>query len=249
MHDPINTAMDRLADVINRTIDRGGKIIIPAFSIERTQELIYYLHLLNDRKRIPKIPIYVDSPMATNATSIFRVHQECYDQETRDAFLQHHKNPFGFNELHYITNVEESKALNKSSGSEIIISASGMCEAGRILHHLANNIENSNNTVIIVGFMARHTLGRRIKEQQEKVKIFGDEYKLNAEVVTLNTFSAHADYNEIVDRVAQLNHSNLKEIFLVHGEPDAQSNLKEILGSKGYKTTIVKYEEKYQLEV
>ncbi len=249
LHDPIDTAMDRLADVINRTVDRGGKIIIPAFSIERTQELIYYLHLLNDRKRIPKIPIYVDSPMATNATSIFRVHQECYDQETRDAFLQHHKNPFGFNELRYITNVEESKALNKSSGSEIIISASGMCEAGRILHHLANNIENSNNTVIIVGFMARHTLGRRIKEQQEKVKIFGDEYKLNAEVVTLNTFSAHADYNEIVDRVAQLNHSNLKEIFLVHGEPDAQSNLKEILVSKGYKTTIVKYEERYQLEV
>jgi len=249
LHDPINAAMDKLAEIINRTAARGGKIIIPAFAIERTQELIYFLHLLTDQNKIPKLPIYIDSPMATNATSIFRVHQECYDEETSEAFLQHHKNPFGFNELRYITNVEESKALNKNTGSEIIISASGMCEAGRILHHLKNNIEDPNNTIIIVGFMAQHTLGRRIKEQREEVKIFGDEYKLNAEVVTLNTFSAHADYNEILERVGELNTNALKEIFLVHGESDAQSNLKGLLEAKGHKTTIVKYKETYTLEV
>ena len=116
LHDPINSAMDKLADIVNRTIERKGKVIIPAFAVERTQELIYFLHLLNDKKRIPKVPIYVDSPMATNATSIFRVHQECYDKETREAFLKHHKNPFGFNELRYITNVEESKKLNNDDG-------------------------------------------------------------------------------------------------------------------------------------
>jgi metallo-beta-lactamase family protein len=249
LHDPIETAMDNLAAVVNRTIQRGGKIIIPAFAIERTQELIYFLHLLNDQGRIPKIPIYVDSPMATNATSIFRIHQECYDEPARQAFLDHHKNPFGFNELHYISNVEESKELNEHKDSEIIISSSGMCEAGRILHHLANNIGDPRNTVLIVGFMAEHTLGRRIKEQQEKVKIFGEEYQLKAEVVTLNTFSAHADYNGILEQVKRLNHKKLREVFLVHGEPDAQSHLKKLLEENGYKTTIVKYSEKYYMQI
>jgi metallo-beta-lactamase family protein len=187
--------------------------------------------------------------MATNATSIFRVHQECYDEETRQAFLKHHKNPFGFNELRYITNVEESKKLNNDDEPAIIIASSGMCEAGRILHHLKNNIQNPANTVMIVGFMAQHTLGRRIKEQHPEVKIFGDEYKLNAEVVTLNAFSAHADYNEILDAISGLNKERLKQIFLVHGEPDAQSHLKDLLVEKGYETSIVKYNETYKLDV
>ena len=204
--------------------------------------------LLNDQKRIPEVPIYIDSPMATNATSIFRVHQECYDEETREAFLQHHKNPFGFNELHYITNVEESKKLNRDDQPAIIIASSGMCEAGRILHHLKNNIQNPDNTVLIVGFMAQHTLGRRIKEQHDQVKIFGEEYNLKAEVVTLNAFSAHADYNEILEFVSGVNQKRLKHIFLVHGEPDAQANLRNLLAEKGYTTTIVKYNETYHLE-
>jgi metallo-beta-lactamase family protein len=248
LHDPIGSAMDKLADIVNRTIERGGKVIIPAFAVERTQELIYFLHLLNDQNRIPKVPIYIDSPMATNATSIFRVHQECYDEETREAFLEHHKNPFGFNELRYRTNVEESKKLNNDDEPSIIIASSGMCEAGRILHHLKNNIQNPDNTIIIVGFMAQHTLGRRIKEQQPEVKIFGDEYKLKAEVVTLNAFSAHADYNEILESIAGLDKNRLKQIFLVHGEPDAQSHLKGLLDEKGYATTIVKYNNTYQLD-
>ena len=249
LHDPVEKAMDNLANAVNRTVDRKGKIIIPAFAVERTQELIYYLHLLNDQKRIPKIPIYVDSPMATNATSIFRVHQECYDDETRQAFLDHHKNPFGFNELRYITNVEESKALNDLSEPAILIASSGMCEAGRILHHLANYIQDPVNTVLIVGFMAQNTLGRRIKEQRATVKIFGQEYRLRAEVVTLNTFSAHADYQEILEYISPLDKSRLKEIFLVHGEPDAQSHLQNLLTENGYTTTIVQYRERYQLNV
>jgi metallo-beta-lactamase family protein len=248
-HDPIETATEKLAEVVNRTTNRGGKIIIPAFAIERTQELIYFLHLLNDAGKIPKLPIYVDSPMATNATSIFQVHQECYDEETHRAFLDHHKNPFGFNELRYTTNVSESKELNALQDPAIIISSSGMCEAGRILHHLANNIENPHNTIVIVGFMAQDTLGRRIKEQTEQVKIFGDIYKLRAEVVTLNTFSAHADEQDIIDTVKQLDFKRLKEIFLVHGESDAQAALSETLRGLGYKTTIIRYKEKYTLQV
>jgi metallo-beta-lactamase family protein len=239
--------MEKLADVVNRTIERGGKVIIPAFAVERTQELIYFLHLLNDQNKIPKVPIYIDSPMATNATSIFRVHQECYDEETREAFLQHHKNPFGFSELHYITNVEESKKLNKRDEPAIIIASSGMCEAGRILHHLKNNIQNPDNTIVIVGFMAQHTLGRRIKEQQSQVKIFGEEYNLKSEVVTLNAFSAHADYNEILEFISAVKKDRLKNVYLVHGEADAQTNLKNLLEEKGYTTSIVKYNETYQL--
>ncbi len=249
LHEPIETAMEKLADVITRTINRGGKIIIPAFAIERTQELVYFLHLLSDQKKIPPVPVYVDSPMATNATSIFRVHQECYDEQTRQAFLVHHKNPFGFNELHYITGQEESKELNSKEEPAVIISSSGMCEAGRILHHLLHNIEDSRNTVLIVGYMAENTLGRRIVEKKPEVKIFGDYYKLNAEVVTLDTFSAHADYNDILEYVSRLDFHRLKEIFLVHGEKSAQDHLKSLMDEKGYKTTIMKAGEKYTLQV
>ncbi len=249
LHDPIEQVMEKLSDVVNRTVRRGGKIIIPAFAIERTQELIYYLHLLREKNRIPKIPVYVDSPMAVNATAIFKVHQECYDEETRRAFLENHQNPFGFDDLHYVTNVEESKRLNDMKEPAIIISSSGMCEAGRILHHLAHNIENPNNTIMIVGFMAQNTLGRKIKEEQPEVKILGDVYRLKAEVVTMNAFSAHADYNEILDYISHLNFKRLKRIFLVHGEPDAQANLKKILELHNYKVTIVKYGQRYTLQV
>ncbi|GAB4338558.1 MAG: MBL fold metallo-hydrolase [Calditrichia bacterium] len=249
LHDPIDQAMDKLAEIVNKTVKRGGKIIIPAFAIERTQELIYFLHLLVDQQKIPAIPIYVDSPMATNATSIFRVHQECYDQETRDAFLKHHKNPFGFNELRYTTSVEESKAINQLQEPAIIISSSGMCEAGRILHHLLNNIGDSRNTILIVGYMAQHTLGRKILEKQKEVRIFGDYHPLNAQVEELNSFSAHADYKEILTYVGKLNRQKLKRIFLVHGEPDAQQHLKSLLEENGFKVTIAKFGEKYQLQV
>ncbi|UCF63609.1 MAG: MBL fold metallo-hydrolase [bacterium] len=248
LHDPIETALNELAEVINRTIERGGKIIIPAFAVERTQELVYFLHVLRDQKKIPNIPVYVDSPMATNATSIFRVHQECYDKETREAFLDHHKNPFGFNELRYITNQEESKELNSLNEPAIILSSSGMCEAGRILHHLIHNIENPKNTILIVGYMAENTLGRKILDRPAEVKIFGDFYKLKAEVISLNTFSAHADYQDIIDYVSQLNYHRLKTIFLVHGEKNAQNHLKALLDDKGYKAVMVQAGQKYSLQ-
>ncbi len=247
LHDPIENAAEKLAEVINRTISRRGRIIIPAFAVERTQELVYFLHLLSDEGRIPKIPVYVDSPMATNATSIFRVHQECYDEEMRRAFLDHHQNPFGFNELDYVTSTEESKRLNTLKEPAIIISASGMCESGRILHHLKNNIGNPANTILIVGFMAQNTLGRKIVERQPEVKIFGDVYRMKAEVAVLNAFSAHADYNEILEYIAQLDRSRLKGIFLVHGEPEAQEHLKGLLLERGYTATVVRYGETYSL--
>jgi metallo-beta-lactamase family protein len=249
LHDPIEKAMDMLAELISRTVERGGKIIIPSFAVERTQELVYFIHLMNDQKRIPQIPVYVDSPMATNATSIFRIHQECYDEETRQAFINHHKNPFGFSELRYITNQEESKELNALKEPAIIISSSGMCEAGRILHHLIHNIEDPKNTVLIVGYMAENTLGRRIQEKQPEVKIFGEMYKLKADVEVLNTFSAHADYQDILNYISLLDYDRLKRVFLVHGEKEAQENLKILLEEKGYKTTIVKQGEKYTLQV
>lgn len=247
LHDPIESAAAKLAVVVNETVERNGKIIIPAFAVERTQELVYILHLLSDEGRIPKVPVYVDSPMATNATSIFRVHQECYDEETRRAFLDHHRNPFGFNELNYVVNTEESKRLNTLKGPAIIISASGMCESGRILHHLKNNIENPANTILVVGFMAQNTLGRRIVERQPEVKIFGDRYRLKARVTVLNAFSAHADYTGILEYLGKLDRKKLKRVFLVHGEPEAQSHLKSMLEEKDYAATIVRYGETYDL--
>lgn len=248
LHDPIELATQKLAEVINRTVQRGGKIIVPAFAVERTQELVYFIHLLRDQNRIPSIPVYVDSPMATNATSIFRVHQECYDRETREAFLTHHKNPFGFNELHYVVSEEESKELNGLKEPAIIISSSGMCEAGRILHHLLHNIEDPRNTIMIAGFMAENTLGRKILEKQPRVKIFGEMYRLRAEVAVLNTFSAHADYQDLLEYVGRFDFRKLKEIFLVHGEPPAQQHLQKLLREKNYRATIVRYGETYRLQ-
>jgi metallo-beta-lactamase family protein len=225
--------MERLEEVVGSTVRKGGKVIIPAFAIERTQEIIYYLHLLVDQGKIPRVPIFVDSPMATNATSIFRVHPECYDRETQEAFIQHHQNPFGFNELKYTASVQDSKAINDVKGPAIIISADGMCEAGRIRHHLVQNIRDPRNTILIVGYMASHTLGRRIMERQKQVRIFGELFDLKARVEKINAFSAHADYGEISEYIGALDLEKLKTVFLVHGEGAARENLKKVLLDKG----------------
>lgn len=234
VHDPIEDTMNKLEKIVNETVKRRGKIIIPAFAVERTQELVFYLHLLLDQQRIPEIPIFVDSPMATNATSIFMVHPEYFDEETYEAFIKHHKNPFGFNALHYVSSVNESKALNALQEPCIIISADGMCEAGRIQHHLIHNIENPKNTILIVGYMAENTLGRKIQEREERVKIYGEYYSLNAHVEVLDSLSAHADYLEIEDYLRSIPLDRLKKIFLVHGEPEAQEFLKSYLIKKGF---------------
>lgn len=248
-HEDVKIAMDELADIVNRAVAQKGKIIIPAFAIERTQELVYYFHLLVDQKKIPQIPIYVDSPMATNATSIFQVHPECYDESTHEAFLKHHKNPFGFNSLQFVTSVDESKSLNQKEGPMVIISADGMCEAGRILHHLANNISDSRNTILLVGYMAENTLGRRLRNRETEVKIMGDWFKVNASIEQINAFSAHADYEEMVEWLNSFDTSRLKRIFMVHGEKKAQEFFYNYLKDNGYpNVNIVKYGETYNLE-
>lgn len=249
LHEDSDVAVDELERIVKKAVSQKGKIIIPSFAIERTQELIYHFHRLVDLKRIPKIPIYVDSPMATNATSIFQVHPECYDQETHEAFLKHHKNPFGFNELTFTSSVADSKAINDKPGPMVIISADGMCEAGRILHHLANNISKSSTTILLVGYMAEHTLGRRLYRGEKEVKIMGDWYNVRADIEQINAFSAHADYQETLQWLKEIDTSKLKKILLVHGERKAQEHLQQYLKDNGFADVdIVKYGETYNLQ-
>jgi metallo-beta-lactamase family protein len=237
-HDNPTDAEAKLAEVINKAYERRAKIIIPAFSVGRTQELVYALHRIFENKTAPAIPVYVDSPLSVNATEVFRLHSECFDNEISE-FLINNKDPFGFYKLSYITEVEDSKKLINEKGPLIIISSSGMCEAGRILHHLANNIENPNNIVLIVGYSAQHTLGRRLAEKEKVVKIFGDEYNLNAEVIVMNSFSAHADANELIEYVGRFDKSRMQNIFLVHGDEDQQNKFRVNLNSIGFdKITI-----------
>lgn len=220
-HDPIEESMPALARVINRTIKRGGKIIIPAFALERSQELLYGLHTLIHQKHIPEnLPIFLDSPLANAVTNIFKKHVELYDKEVREEFKSVH-NPFTMRQLKQITDVEDSKKLNFFVGPCVIISASGMCEAGRIRHHLKNNIEDPKNTVIVVGYMAENTLGRKIVDRAPMIKIFDHMYKVNAEVVIMEAFSAHADMNDLDAFVKDID--GLKKVMLVHGEEDQSS--------------------------
>jgi len=239
VHDPIEDMKNTLQKVISSTVQRGGKIIVPSFALGRTQELVYFLHELFNEGSLPEIPIYVDSPLSVNVTEVFRLHTECFDEETRKAFLSNHQDPFGFHRLRYIRNVEESKRLNTSQEPCIIISASGMCEAGRILHHLANNISDPRNTILVVGFMAENTLGRRIVEKRPKLKIFGEEHKLKAEVVIMNGFSAHADKNELLDYFKGLKRERLQKVFIVHGEQDQSEALASSIQNQGFEQVFV----------
>ncbi len=233
LHESVESGGERLEGIVKKIVKTGGKIIIPAFTIERTQEIIYILHLLQLENRIPSIPIYVDSPMAVNATSIFKIHSECFDKETYEDFISNNINPFGFDNINYVQSVRESKEINSKKGPMIIISASGMAENGRILHHLKNNIEDKRAIITIVGFMAAHTLGRKLVEGDKTIKIFGKNYTVNAEIEKLNAFSAHADYNEIKEWVSGYDLKRLKKIFLVHGENKSLVNLRAELLSIG----------------
>ncbi len=248
LHESTDDALEKLAAVVNETAQRGGKLVIPAFAVERTQELVFYFHLLVDQGRIPEIPIWVDSPMAINATSIFQIHPECYDEEIHEAFIKHHENPFGFNSLRFSSSVAESKRINDHKGPGVIISADGMCEAGRIQHHLIHTISDPANAVLIVGYMAENTLGRRIRDRESEVRIHGDVFKVKARIEEINAFSAHADYSEAWDWMSGLDLGRLKKVFLVHGEPAGLNHLDTFLRGKGIKETqIVKYGERYDL--
>ena len=225
LHEPDEPVRQKLADTINRTRNRGGRIIVPAFAVGRTQQLVLLIHELVQAKLIGNLPVFVDSPLAVNTTEVFQRHKECYDEETA-KFIEAGDDPFGFKMLRYIRDVADSKALNDLRGPMIIISASGMCEAGRILHHLKNNIEDPRNTVLITGFQAENTLGRKIVEKQPEVNIFGEPYRLRAEVVKLNELSGHADQQELLEWMKPMM-SKVKKVFLVHGEPKAQVVLAE----------------------
>ena len=232
-HEPPEEAKAKLADVIKRTVQRGGKIIIPAFAVGRTQELVHILDQLENEGTLPRIPVYVDSPLAVNATGVFMAHPECFDAELREYMLTDPL-PFGFDKLNYIRQAERSKELNTMREPMVIISASGMCEAGRILHHLRNNIGSSKNTVMMVGYCAEHTLGRRIIEEKEEVRIFGEPHKLRSEVAVMNHYSAHADEPGLVDFIRQLPEDRLKNIFLVHGDLKRQELFRNALNEAGY---------------
>jgi metallo-beta-lactamase family protein len=227
IHDPLGEVETKLATAINRTCARGGRVIAPAFAVGRTQQLVLMLHELMLRDAIPAIPIFVDSPLAVNATEAFRKHTELFDSETTQ-FKNQHGDPFGFSRLRYIREVAESKALNDLHVPYIVISASGMCEAGRILHHLRNNIADPRNTVLVTGFMAENTLGRKIVERQQEVTIFGEPIRLRAEVVRLNELSGHADQNELLAWLEPMR-ANLRRVFIVHGEPAQQDAFAAIL--------------------
>jgi metallo-beta-lactamase family protein len=248
LHDELGDAEEQLAAVINDTARRGGKVIIPSFAVGRTQELIFFLHLLRDAGKIPELDIYIDSPMAVNATAIFKIHQECYGEDVRKAFIDHHENPFGFEKLHYYSDAEQSKSLNDKPEPCIIIAGSGMCEGGRILHHLKNYVGDPKHTILVVGFMAANTLGRAIADRRPTVKIFGDEYPLRARVKILNVFSGHADYRDLLGFIGRMDHKRLRGLYLVHGENGALENLRTLLLEKGVrKVEIVEPGHRYQL--
>ena len=233
-HDSVDGARAKLAEVIRTTAARGGRILIPAFAVGRTQELLYSLNSLLREGAIPSIPVYVDSPLAIDTTTVFEMHPETYDQ-TEDM-VKKVRELFDFPLLHFTRDVEESKAINAAKGPMIVIAASGMVEAGRILHHLANGASDPRNTILIVGFQAENTLGRRIVEKQPMLKIFGDEIPLRAEVVVIDGYSAHADRTELtnwIDKVKSTSPS-LGPIWLVHGEAEVQDEYKTKLESKGY---------------
>jgi metallo-beta-lactamase family protein len=240
MHAPIETTTTELRDAVVDTYHAGGKVIVPAFSVGRTQELVFALHRLTESRDLPQMPIFVDSPLSVNVTEIFRLHPECFDRELNQFIASgNHRDPFGFHRLTYIRAVEESKELNFLREPAVIISASGMCEAGRILHHLKNNIEDPRNMVLIVGWQAPDTLGRRLVERQPVVKIFGEEYSLRAQVKTINGFSAHADREELVDYVRQSEASRLKAVFVVHGEETSSLVLAESLRGLGVSRALL----------
>lgn len=230
-HSDSTIAFEAFRDIVKRTINRGGKVIIPAFAVGRTQEIVYHLNIMMHDGEVPRVPVFVDSPLAVNASKIFKNHPECLDEETRQFVLEARHPALDFNLLTYIQSVEESKALNERREPMIIISASGMAETGRILHHLKNNIEDTKNTVCIVSWQAPDTLGRRLADGEKQVRIFGEVYDRRAEVATISGLSGHAGQDLLIRYAANVKES-VKKVFLVHGEPKQAGILMEKLGEQ-----------------
>lgn len=219
-----------VADLINEALKRGGKILIPAFAVERTQQLLFVLHQLFTAGRIPEVPVFVDSPLAVSATEIYRLHPECFNEAVYETLFTR-QNPFGFENLTLVRSVRGSMELNEIDGRAIIIAASGMCEAGRILHHLKNNIGDPRTTVLFVGYCADNTLGRRIRDGEREVPIFGERYPVKAHIEAIDSFSGHADHSELIDWFDRTGGTKEK-VWLVHGEPDHAEALREALAAK-----------------
>jgi len=216
-HSDSTVAFEKFRDVVKRTVLRGGKLIIPAFAVGRTQEIVYHLNIMMHDGEVPRVPVFVDSPLAVNASKIFKNHPQCFDEETRQFVVEARHPALDFQLLTYIQSVEESKALNERREPMVIISASGMAETGRILHHLKNNIEDAKNTVCIVSWQAPDTLGRRLADGEKQVRIFGEVYNRRAEVAVINGLSGHAGQDLLI-RYAVNVKETVKKVFLVHGE-------------------------------
>lgn len=221
---------DHICRVINETLKRRGKVLIPSFAVERTQQLLYALNKLRERNCFPAIPIFVDSPLAVSATEIFRLHPECFNEEVYH-FLHEKRNPFGFDGLRFIREASESKSLNDLDNPAVIIAASGMCESGRILHHLRNHISDSSTTVLFVGYCAENTLGWKLRNGHKTVNILGDSFPVRARIEILDSFSGHADQSELLDWFGRVGGPK-KNIFLVHGEPERSEALRAALAQK-----------------
>jgi len=235
-HESTDQAEQRFGEIIKRVAARGGKILIPSFAVGRTQELVYSLHHLARTGAIPDIPVFVDSPLAVDATTVFRMHPEVFDR--REKLFERTDQVFDFSMVRYVRSVDESKRLNTLTGPAIIIAASGMAESGRILHHLANHIGNPRNLVLFVGFQAEHTLGRRIQEGADEVRIFGEMVPRRAEVETIGGYSAHADRTELRAWVKALG-GPVRRAFVVHGEPEAAKAMADILRECGVKEVTI----------
>lgn len=232
-------ADEMLLEIVNETcVEKNGKLLIPSFSVGRTQEIVYTLNNLFNERRLPRVDIFVDSPLAINVTEVFRMHPECFNGSILDV-MDDDPDPFGFNTLHYIRRHEDSKRLNSHTKPCVIISASGMMEAGRIKHHLANNISNSRNTILAVGYCAPTTLGARILRGDKVVSIHGNRYTVEADIKRIDTYSGHGDYEEMIGFLDCQDKDKLQQIFIVHGEYESQEFYKNQLEKHGYKNISI----------
>ena len=239
LHEADVDAELHLLNVVRDTcVEKKGKLIIPAFSLGRTQEIVYILDKLKNKGLLPNIKVYVDSPLSTNVTDIMRKNVNCFNENLQD-YIKTDADPFGFSNLKYIRETEESIALNTSKEPCIIISASGMMDAGRIKHHLRNNISDSKNTILVVGYCTPNSLGGRIREGQKKVRIFSEEYDVNADVEVIDSYSAHADYAELIRFLSCQDKAKVKKIFLIHGDDEAKIAFKEKLDKEGYLDIVI----------
>jgi metallo-beta-lactamase family protein len=236
-HEPVEETAERLGEVLRRTVDRRGKLVIPAFSVGRTQTVVYFLHQLMSAGRLPDVPIYVDSPMSVRATEVYRAHPECFDEETLEM-LREHPELFGEARVRYVEKQHDSVALNDHPGPCVIISASGMCEAGRVVHHLKQVVEDERSTILIVGYQAPETLGRKLVERRSEVRILGRMFKLKAEVVVLNGLSSHADHGDMMRSFAPLV-GTTQRVRLVHGEMERAEKLAAGLWEMGFPDVAV----------